>query len=290
MRRCRRRRLHDDDGTTMRRDDAARRSLGLSAGRSSSHKRRHLGMGVPTTSMATLRILLATAHLATVSSTFDCDRASGDRPTGLLTWGNVGPQASPDGTNGSAGKNAPPFGGEHFSWPLGRTETSQGVYVDGDVEDPGDGASGDRTLGPLARVNVNPQASSPGGMSGSADGRDALSTIAMDVGPRRTRDDRPTSPQQDDEGGIEEMPCAPSIPHGLREPQRELSCAPPAPCLNARFLEPRKRQWPRLNDDVVDMGSNEVDSDIADPGNGASGNQPRVRLTGWTSARRHPQA
>ena len=86
------------------------------------------------------------------------------------------------------------------------------------------------------------------------------------------------------------MPCAPSIPHGLREPQRELPCAPPAPCLNARFLEPRKRRWPRLNDDVVDMGSNEVDSDVADPGNGASGNQPRVRLTGWTSARRHPQA
>ena len=34
------------------------------------------------------------------------------------------------------------------------------------------------------------------------------------------------------------------------------------------------------NDDVSDMGPNDVDGDVADPGDGASGDQPRVLLTG----------
>ena len=49
---------------------------------------------VPTTSMETSRILMATAHWATVPLTFDCE------------W--IDPQASPDGTNGSVGENTPP--------------------------------------------------------------------------------------------------------------------------------------------------------------------------------------
>ena len=53
--------------------------------------------------------------------------------------------------------------------------------VSGDVADPGD-ASGDSTLGHSAGENVGPPAS-PGGTNGSADGRDAPSTISMNVGP-----------------------------------------------------------------------------------------------------------
>jgi hypothetical protein len=43
-----------------------------------------------------------------------------------------------------------------------RRSTSQRVYFDGNVEDPGDGASSNRTLGPSAGVINSPQASPRG--------------------------------------------------------------------------------------------------------------------------------
>jgi hypothetical protein len=95
---------------------------------------------------------MATAHRATIPSTFDCDRASVDRPIGVLTWGKSA-HRHPQTERTARLARMPPLGGEHFSWPLGRTETLQGVYVDGNVKDPGDGASGDRTLGSENRGN-----------------------------------------------------------------------------------------------------------------------------------------
>ena len=111
----------------------------------------------------------------------DGDGASGDRPLGLLTGGNVGPQASPDGTNGSAGENAP-LGGERFSWPLGQTE-----HLAGGLCRRRRRGSWRRRIGrphsrPFGRRKRQPTGI-PGGTTGSADGRDAPSTIAMDVGP-----------------------------------------------------------------------------------------------------------
>ena len=139
---------------------------------------------------------MATAHWATVPLTFDCE------------W--IDPQASPDGTNGSVGENTPPrrrtflLASRPDKIPRGR------VYCDVDVEILGDGASGDCTLGPSAGRHVSTQAS-PGATPGSVDGRDAPSTIAMDVGPAADGHRRqmttlallmrvcltPTAPQQD---------------------------------------------------------------------------------------------
>ena len=86
------------------------------------------------------RIMWATAHRATDP---------------LAVWtgeGDVGPQASPGGTNGSAGGNAPPWRGAPLGHLAGRS-TSQGDddlsgvspnNIDGDVADPdAGGASGD---------------------------------------------------------------------------------------------------------------------------------------------------
>ena len=118
------------------------------------------------------------------------DGASGDRPPDLSIGGNLDPLASRGGTNGSAGVDAPSAADAPLGLSAGLS-TSQGDDdvagmgpddVDGDVADPGDGASGDSTLGHSAGENVGPPAS-PGGTNGSADGRDAPSTISMNVGP-----------------------------------------------------------------------------------------------------------
>ena len=65
--------------------------------------------------------------------------------------------------------------------PLRKTGTLQRVDVDDNVEDPGDGASGDRTLGPLA------EGCQPSGIPRRNERfsrqANAPSTIAMDVGP-----------------------------------------------------------------------------------------------------------
>ncbi len=53
------------------------------------------------------------------------DGSSGNRPLGLLTGGNVGPQASPGRSNGLVDGIAP-LGGGNFSWPLGRMELLAG--------------------------------------------------------------------------------------------------------------------------------------------------------------------
>ena len=122
------------------------------------------------------------------------DGASGDRPPDPSIGGNVNPLASRGGTNGSAGVDAPSAADAPLGLSAGLS-TSQGDDdvagmgpddVDGDVADPGDGASGDSTLGHSAGENVGPPAS-PGGTNGSADGRDAPSTISMNVGPAANR-------------------------------------------------------------------------------------------------------
>jgi hypothetical protein len=134
-------------------------------------------------SMATSRILWAMAHWATNSLTFD----RGERqPTGILR------------RNERFGLRRCPLGGGRLSAGLSTLQGDDDVAgmgpedVDGDVTDPGDGASGDSTLGHSAGENVGPPAS-PGGTNGLADGRDAPSTIAMNVGPapggQRTRND-----------------------------------------------------------------------------------------------------
>ncbi len=124
------------------------------------------------------------------------DGASGDRPPDLSIGGNIDPLASCGGTNGSAGVDAPSAADAPLGLSAGLS-TLQGDDdvagmgpddVDGDVADPGDGASGDSTLGHSAGENVGPPAS-PGGTNGSADGRDAPLTIAMNVGPGTTEED-----------------------------------------------------------------------------------------------------
>ena len=112
-------------------------------------------------------------------------------------------------------------------------------------------------------------------MSGSADRRDAPTTSTMDFGPTAnghgtTKDyvsganaslpDANVSPAGHSThlhlrfrwgpyrqtGVSRELPRAPSIPYGLREPQEgELHCVPPAPCLHARSLELRNNQGPQ---------------------------------------------
>ena len=83
------------------------------------------------------------------------DGVSGDRPLGLLTGGNVGPQASPGGPNGSVDGIAPLAVETSLGLSAGRSSL-QGDddvlgmgpnNIDGNVTDPGNGASGDHTLG-----------------------------------------------------------------------------------------------------------------------------------------------
>ena len=185
-------------------------SLGLSAGRSASQGNDDSQRWVPTTSMTTSRILTATAHWATVPSTFDCDGASGDQPVGLVTKG-TSTHRHPRTERTVRWARIPPPRRRTFLLASRPDKIPRGgVYCYGDVEIPGDGASGDCTLGPSAGRHVSTQAS-PGATPGSVDGRDAPSTIAMDVGPaadghRRQRTTlallmrvclTPTAPQQD---------------------------------------------------------------------------------------------
>ena len=62
-----------------------------------------------------------------------------------------------------------------------------------------------------------------------------------------------------------------------KEPPGESPCAPPAPCPKVRFLEPRKRQWPRWPTSArpPDVGPDDVNGDVADTdGGGALGDRP----------------
>ena len=109
------------------------------------------------------------------------------RPTPWpLTGGNVGTGIPV--RNEWFGWQEYPLGDGRFSRPLGQTKhLAEGRQrlrsgPDGDVVDPCDGISGDRTLCPSAGGSAVPHAS-PGRTDGSADGCDAPLTVAMDVGP-----------------------------------------------------------------------------------------------------------
>ena len=75
-------------------------------------------------------------------------------------------------------------------------------------------------------------------------------------------------------GGIEGVAVRALDTSQAKEPPGESPCAPPAPCPKVRFLELRKRQWPRWPTSArpPDGSPDDVNGDVADTdGGGALG-------------------
>ena len=106
------------------------------------------------------------------------DGASGDPPLGLSTGGDVGPQQFPGESDGSVDGIAPLAVDTSLGLLAGRSSSQGDVDVSG--IDP-NVVDGDYTLGLSTGGNISPPAS-PDGTSGPADGNDAPSMTAVDVG------------------------------------------------------------------------------------------------------------